>query len=303
MTGMTSRWSTGFLLAWMLGGCAIGSGPELTSQAFDGGVTPTSDDDGATSSITTGGLGPEDTGPVDPDTSGGRPDVGDCQDDSECILPEGSCLETQGHCEAGVCEHGAAAPGAPCDDAEPCTVSDACDGEGVCFGVPLDCGGGECIDGECIDKGCPKGFADCNGEAGDGCEVELGTDGNCGGCGDACTTGDNATASCNAGACEYQCQSPWDNCDGDWLNGCEVPVGVAHQCDDQGLNPSTGCWTAYCGNSADPNATNFGSFYCMGCSTCRVPGAGQCQWCDSASGTFFPADTCGCGAFEDLSCG
>lgn len=302
---MAVRGSGGFLAMVLLGGCASGGGPELTSQAFDGGVMPTSAVDGATGSITTGGLGPDESGAEDPDSSG-RPgvlDMGACQDDSDCIVPEGMCLEVQGRCELGVCEHGAADRGVACDDGEPCTVSDSCDAEGVCVGVVLDCGGGECVDGECIDPECPLGFADCNGDAGDGCEVMLGTDSDCGGCGDACLAGDNASASCNAGVCDYQCQAPFDNCDGDWLNGCEIPVGVPHQCDAQGINPTTGCWTAYCGNSANPDATNFGSFYCMDCSTCRSPAAGQCQWCNHTSGEFYRLDTCGCGEFEDLACG
>ncbi|MCA9706438.1 MAG: hypothetical protein KDK70_11360 [Myxococcales bacterium] len=296
------RRTMGLFAAWLLGGCAVGGEPELTSQAFDGGDSPLSDGDDHTGAITTGGLGSDD-GSESADTSGGRPpDLGSCQDDSDCILPEGTCLEIQGHCEGGTCEHGAAAPGAPCDDAEPCTVSDACDGEGVCFGVPLDCGAGMCIGGECVDPGCPAGFADCNGQMGDGCEIELGTNANCGGCGDSCATGPNATGSCSGGSCSYQCQSPWENCDGDWSNGCEIPVGVPHQCDVTGINLTNGCWTAYCGNSANPNATNFGTFHCIDCATCRSPVAGQCQWCDHTSGVFYPADVCGCGGYEDLVC-
>lgn len=303
MKGTRPGWSTGLLLGWLLGGCASGGGPELTSQAFDGGFTPTSAGEEDTGSITTGGLGPEESGAEDPDSSGGGPpDMGECQDDADCVLPAGTCLEVQGHCELGMCEHGAAEPGTFCDDGQPCTVSDACDGEGVCMGMDLDCGMGQCIDGECIDKGCPKGFADCNGESGDGCEVQLGTDSDCAGCGDACVAGANADVSCNEGTCEFQCQSPWDNCDGDWTNGCEIPVGVPHQCDDQGINLTTGCWTAYCGNSMAAGVTNFGTFYCMDCSTCRSPIAGQCQWCNHTTGEFYPLDTCACGAAEDLAC-
>ncbi len=305
MGGMTLvRWSASFSLLLGLAGCASGGEPEFTSQAFDGGPQTSADDAGATGSITTGGFGRED-GDEDPDSSTGvrpPPDFGDCSDDSDCILPEGTCLEVQGHCDGGTCEHGAAAPGAPCDDGQACTISDACDGEGVCFGVELDCGAGECVDGECVDKGCAEGMADCNGDMNDGCEVQLGTDSDCGGCGDSCAPGANATGSCNAGSCDFQCQAPYDNCDGDWGNGCEVPVGVPHQCDASGLNPGGGCWTAYCGNSASADATNFGTFYCMDCATCRSPAAGQCQWCNHDSGQFYDADVCGCGTFEDLAC-
>ena len=154
----------------------------------------------------------------------------------------------------------------------------------------------------CSGMSCVAGWDDCNADMNDGCEIELGTNSDCGGCGEACGNADHATGSCSAGACDYQCTGAWENCDGDWGNGCEIPVGVPHQCDDGGLNPTNGCWTAYCGNSADPSATNFGSFYCIDCATCASPAAGQCQWCNHSTGLFYPADACACGGYEDLAC-
>ncbi len=316
MGGFERGWRVIAVLgAWSLLGCATGSEPDTGSAAFDGG--PGQGD--AQTSTTTFNLpenttaAPEDDGDEDPGVPPADSDAdsgvgGDCSDDTDCVIAPGSCLETQGHCELGVCEHGAADPGVDCDDGDPCTEADACDGEGVCLGVELQCTapnaqGGQCVDGTCSGVECSTGWADCNADMSDGCELELGTEANCGGCGDVCSAGANASASCSAGACQYQCQSPWDNCDGDWANGCEIPVGVPHQCDAGGLNPAGGCWTAYCGNSGSASATNFGTFHCIDCSTCRSPAAGQCQWCDHASGTFFPQDTCGCGGFEDLACG
>lgn len=298
MRGGRSRRAAGVLLAWMLAACATGGDPEITTQAYDG---PAPDDGFTGTGVLTSGFtdGGED-GPATGDGTG-LPDFGSCTDDGDCVLPAGTCLEVQGECVQGQCEHGAAAPGSPCDDADACTTADACDGEGVCYGVSIDCGSGECVAGECMGGDCPAGFADCNSNAMDGCEVQLGTNSDCGGCGDTCSAGAHATASCSAGSCTYQCQAPYDNCDGNWANGCEVPVGVEHQCSASGLD-ANGCWTAYCGASANPNATNFGSYYCMDCATCRVPSAGQCQWCNHTSGTFYPQDACACGAYEDLSC-
>ena len=297
------------LLLALVVGCATGGEPDFTSNAYDG---PSPADDGATSMLVTTG-GDEETGDEDPTfppptaDGPGLPDLGSCETDLDCVLPAGTCLEQYGHCEGGMCEHGAADPGVPCDDADPCTDGDACDGEGFCIGVTIECTapnaqGGSCVGGMCTGLECSAGWDDCNGDMNDGCETPLGTDSDCGSCSDACAGAAHASGSCMGGSCQYQCQSPWENCDGNWSNGCEIPTGVAHACNASGINQTSGCWTAYCGNSADPNATNFGTFYCMDCATCRSPGAGECQWCDHASGNFFPADACACGSYEDLTC-
>lgn len=298
--GASKAGCMGALVAWaLLSGCATGGDPEITTQAFDGPVDPGDGTDSATSS------GTPTSGPLDGHDAGGSgsfpPDLGTCTDDLDCVLPAGTCLEVLGECVDGFCQHGAAAPGASCDDADPCTTSDACDGEGVCYGVEIDCGTGECVDGQCTGGECPEGFADCNGDPVDGCEVQLGTTSDCGGCGDACSGAANATASCMAGSCQYACQAPWENCDGNWANGCEVPVGVEHSCSASGLD-ANGCWTPYCGSSASPDAANFGTYFCMDCATCREPSAGQCQWCNHTTGLFYDQDACVCGSYEDLAC-
>jgi hypothetical protein len=70
---------------------------------------------------------------------------------------------------------------------------------------------------------CPTGRADCNGNAGDGCEVETSTSlANCGGCGQACAR-TNASVSCTGGVCLLgTCTTGFGNCDGDAVNGCET---------------------------------------------------------------------------------
>ncbi len=293
----------GVLVAWvLLSGCATGGEPEPTGQAYEGPADPTDDAGSSTGNVGSFTSSVFDDGDETPATTDGPPpDLGMCSDDLDCVLPAGTCLEVLGECVDGFCQHGAAAPGASCDDGDPCTSSDACDGEGVCYGVAVDCGTGECIDGQCQGGDCEEGIADCNGDAGDGCEVQLGTMSDCSGCGDACGGAANASGSCSAGACQYQCQAPYENCDGDWGNGCEIPVGVEHSCSSSGID-SAGCWTAYCGNSGSADATNFGTYYCVDCATCRVPSAGNCQWCNHSTGTFYPQDACACGTYEDLAC-
>lgn len=301
----------------LLCGCATGDAPDLTGQAFDGGMSA----DGMSSTMGMTTMADEDSASPPPPGDTGEPatddgpgdgppmppDQGMCQNDNDCMLPAGFCLQIQGQCLGGVCQHGPVVAGTECDDGDPCTETDVCDDEGVCSGAVIDCNapnaaGGECVAGMCTEPECVDGFADCNADMSDGCEIPLGTSSNCGGCGDVCSAGANASASCNGTTCAYSCTAPWENCDGNWANGCEIPVGVPHQCDQNGLNAGTGCWTAYCGESAAADV-NFGTFHCIGCATCREPGAGICQWCNHSTGVFYPTDSCACSAeHEDAAC-
>jgi len=72
---------------------------------------------------------------------------------------------------------------------------------------------------------CTVGKADCDGNATNGCEVDLSTHAlNCGACGKACPDAPNADPACVGAQCTIQCDAFTDNCDGDDTNGCEAPV-------------------------------------------------------------------------------
>jgi len=84
-----------------------------------------------------------------------------------------------------------------------------------------------CIAGSC-GFSCDVGFADCNDDPADGCEVDLQADeSHCGSCGNACSAPANATAACTDRLCEVICN------DGYRLIGSEcevvptVPTGVS----------------------------------------------------------------------------
>jgi hypothetical protein len=299
----------GAVLALALSGCA--GGAESTTFGQPAGF----DDGGGGSSSGTGLLTETsskeeegDEGQEGPGQGGDiLPDFGSCTDDADCFSPEVQCFNAQGSCDGGVCMHAPRPAGEPCDDGEPCTEDDTCDGAGGCVGNDLECSAsnttpGTCNAGQCQGMTCVAGFGDCNADMNDGCETALTSASDCGGCGQACSAGAHATASCASGSCERSCESPWDNCDGDWGNGCEIPVGIPNQCDAGGLNPNGGCWTAYCGNSASADAVNFGTFFCADCATCHVPSAGACQWCNHSTGTWYPQDACACGGYLDLVC-
>ncbi len=81
---------------------------------------------------------------------------------------------------------------------------------------------GACASGVCAIARCNAGFADCNGDPADGCEVNtLTSTANCGGCGNACSAA-GGTASCAAGACSIVCATGRANCNGNAADGCEV---------------------------------------------------------------------------------
>ncbi|MEZ4389847.1 MAG: hypothetical protein R3A48_02030 [Polyangiales bacterium] len=80
-----------------------------------------------------------------------------------------------------------------------------------------------CARGGCAIASCEQGFADCDGDAANGCEVDLRASvTNCGACGSRCPTA-NSTAACVEGQCAVGACSPgYSNCDGNVSNGCEV---------------------------------------------------------------------------------
>jgi hypothetical protein len=74
---------------------------------------------------------------------------------------------------------------------------------------------------------CDAGFADCDGNAANGCETDTPRRrANCGGCGRACAFA-NAAATCAAGVCALgACNAGFADCDGNPANGCEVNLNT-----------------------------------------------------------------------------
>ncbi len=217
-----------------------------------------------------------------------------------CTTPPGDCHVTVGQCVGTTCVYTFKTFGTSCNDGDGCTTGDECDGQGNCFGDQLDCippntNGGTCSGGGCVGIQCDSGWGDCDSDLeGTGCESPLNTSTDCTACDISCTAGANATASCSGGSCQRSCTAPYENCDSDWTNGCEIPTGVVNQCDIGGLNSSTGCWTAWCGQSSSADAYNMsGDWYCAECNNCEQSGA-SCHWCSHSTGEWNPWGACGC---------
>ncbi len=111
------------------------------------------------------------------------PDGTSCSDGNACNGEE--------TCQAGVCTPG---PAPACDSSSPC-MAGACDPVNGCTTTPAPDGtacslanaAGVCAGGVCGAPTCAPGFADCDGNAANGCEAALGSDAdNCGACGNAC---------------------------------------------------------------------------------------------------------------------
>ncbi|MSP60207.1 MAG: hypothetical protein EXR72_07660 [Myxococcales bacterium] len=142
-------------------------------------------------------------------------------------------------CAAGKCGVASCAPGFGDCDKDPqngCETDVSgdvknCNGCGlVCAaanGTPSCSGGGNSDGGGgagCGVASCNMGFADCDKQAANGCEVDTGKDlKNCGGCGMACAEVQNGTGACGSGVCGIaSCDAGFKDCDLILANGCEI---------------------------------------------------------------------------------
>ncbi len=149
---------------------------------------------------------------------------------------------------------------------------------------------GVCTAGACGVGMCEAGFADCNTNPADGCEVSTATDArNCGACGTVCNL-PGGTSVCVAGACRLNtCLPGRGDCDMNAGNGCETDIvtTVAHcgacgrACDLPNATPgcaASACTVASCNAGfadCDANPAN-------GCEVDTRVSAAHCGRCGNA---------------------
>ncbi|MEZ4309307.1 MAG: fibrinogen-like YCDxxxxGGGW domain-containing protein [Polyangiaceae bacterium] len=150
-----------------------------------------------------------------------------------------------------------------------------------------------CTAGTCGVGSCDAGFADCDGQYGNGCEVATSADtANCGACGNTCAASANGTASCVAGACQIDCDAGFGDCDGDGANGCETTLASSlSDCGACGqacsvANGTAACVAGLCG----VDTCNAGFADCdlddtNGCETDTVNDNANCGACGFSCGS------------------
>lgn len=138
---------------------------------------------------------------------------------------------------------------------------------------------------------CAEHFADCNHQAYDGCEVNLGVDdNNCGACGKVCALS-HAIAVCSEGVClAAECDLGFADCDGLDANGCEVYIlGDINNCGLCGKKcaeacvdppPQWGCKQGLCSfASCIAGHADCDGDVCNGCETDTVNDLKNCGAC------------------------
>lgn len=293
------------LLLLFVSGC-IEANPEF-NQAADQPIAPGTDS-GVTPDLEPYSRDP-DRGPADdknsPDSKVVDPDTTPATScvESGCYTPPNDCYSVYGSCDegTGLCTYSPLPQGTSCVPQDPCEEDGYCDGQGQCYGTPVTCSapnasGGTCVAGACEGFTCDPDWADCNADWSDGCETDTSSDpGHCGGCQNACatTTGANTTGGCEGGQCTVTCVDPYEDCNNDLSDGCEIPTGVANSCDKDGLTvfssakgATPGCGTPHCGaGKSGYGVKSFGTWHCSFCSHCKLFDDGY-AWCLPSLGRF-----------------
>ena len=153
-----------------------------------------------------------------------------------------------------------------------------------------------CDNGACSYTACKAGFADCDGNKANGCEINILQDkNNCGGCGSGfvCQAPSGGSVVCNAGTCAQACGSGLTNCSGVCVptatdinncggcgSKCTPPANATATCSGGGCGFNCNGGWASCGttqcyqNGSDPTHCCSGGGCNNACTNCPGPGSG-----------------------------
>jgi hypothetical protein len=141
-----------------------------------------------------------------------------------------------------------------------------------------------CAAARCAVTTCNAGFADCNADPDDGCEVDTRTStAHCGACRNACPARANAAPTCAGSACGFACNPGFADCDGDASNGCEVDTrtspshcGACRNTCSSGVCAASACQAPRCddrvrnGGETDVDCGGGGCPACARCLSCAA---------------------------------
>lgn len=150
-----------------------------------------------------------------------------------CNTAPSQCHTSAGTCSGGKCQFPFKPSGAACDDDDPCTINDRCDGYGTCVVTAVTC--------EQSSSQCRQSIGTCNGGT---CSFALKPTGS--GCNDnnACTTGDACSSSGTCGGTPIICNDPPSQChqaNGTCNNGtCNYPLKPSGTSCNDGNTCTTG---------------------------------------------------------------
>ena len=208
-----------------------------------------------------------------------------------CNLPNTnahSCVS--GSCQVSTCDSGFA----NCNNLNPdgCEVNTLtntsnCGACGAVCNLP-NTDAHSCVSGSCQVGTCDSGFANCNNQNPDGCEINTTNNlNNCGACGIACSL-PNANNQCSNSVCSIaSCIAPYGNCDGNTPNGCETNTtnnvnncgACGMVCNLNNVDVHT-CSSSTCGiSTCDSGYTNCDASQANGCETHTSSDAANCGSC------------------------
>ena len=204
-----------------------------------------------------------------------------------CVTPHAQPACAAGACAIAACDagyadcDGAASNGCEVDLTTSATHCGAC--AAACAPANAE---GACVAGRCAVGRCRAGYADCDGSASNGCEVNLAVDPvNCGTCASVCAF-PNAAASCASGACALgACRPGFRDCDGAASNGCEADLGSIATCGDCRRacgfpNAAASCAAGACALGAcSPGWGNCDGDPANGCEAALSSSAAHCGGC------------------------
>ena len=245
-------------------------------------------------------------------------DADGCETSLETLTDCGSCgnpcsrAHATADCSGGSCHIGSCdSLWGDCDGQD----SNGCEQTLTTLGNCGSCGttcslahaGETCATGQCRITSCDSLWDNCDGNHSNGCETDLTTLSDCGGCGNTCSLA-HATETCATGQCRIaSCDSLWGNCDGTHSNGCETSLETLTDCGSCGTPCSRAHATATCSGgscsiaSCDSGWGNCDGNDANGCET-DLTTLSDCGGCGVTCSLANASETCATGSCRIASC-